>query len=316
MNQVGGAYLLLAFAQATIAVNVVVGKFVIEQEVPLFVFLCIRFLLSSLILTVMMFFEKMQILAPTHPTGKLEKKDWVFLLGQAVTGGFLFNYLFFWGIEFTTATSAGIISSTLPACLAFFAYLFLGEKFTIYKIAGILLAIVGIVVISLDNGTDADAITGSFRGDFLVLLAIFPEALYSIFNKYISHRVTPLGSAFIVNWLIFLMMVPLSIGTLPTINFSDFPLFYWGLIGLGSVCGAFFYWAWGQGLQSIPASTAALFGGVLPVVTSLLGYCYLGEQMGWYDLSGMLLVFLSICIGVEKFGNQKKGAVPKACIPS
>lgn len=309
------AYLLLALAQAAIAINVVVGKFVIEQEMPIFLFLGIRFLLSSLILSVIMLIGKRQIIAATHPAGQLQKKDWLFLVGQAVTGGFLFNYLFFWGMESTTATSAGIISSTLPAFLAISAYVFLDEKFTTYKVLGIVLAIAGIVVISLDNGTDPNAITGSFWGDFLVLLAIFPEALYSIFNKCISHRVTPLGSAFIVNWLIFLMMLPLSIMTLQTVNLSDFPAFYWALIALGSLCGAFFYWAWGQGLQVVPASTAAIFGGVLPVVTSLLGYWYLSERFGWYDLGGMILVILSICIGVERYGD-KKGALPSACIPS
>jgi drug/metabolite transporter (DMT)-like permease len=310
-----GAYFLLALAQAAIAINVVVGKFVIEQEMPIFLFLGIRFLLSSLFLSVMMLIAKGRILAPTHPAGQLQLKDWLFLVGQAVTGGFLFNYLFFWGMESTTATSAGIISSTLPAFLAICAYVFLGENFTTHKIMGILLAIAGIVVISLDDSTDPNAITGSFWGDFLVLLAIFPEALYSIFNKCISHRVTPLGSAFIVNWLIFLMMLPLSISTLQTVNLNDFPGFYWGLIGLGSLSGAFFYWAWGQGLQVVPASTAAIFGGVLPVVTSLLGYWYLSERFGWYDFGGMLLVFMSICVGVEKFNNKKKGALPKACLP-
>ncbi|MGE3320112.1 MAG: DMT family transporter [Candidatus Berkiella sp.] len=313
MRSIGAAYFCLAMAQTAIAVNVVVGKFVIEQEMPIFLFLGIRFLISSVLLTIMVLICKTSLIAPTHPTGRLDNKDWGYLLAQAVTGGFLFNYLFFWGIESTTATSAGIISSTLPAFLAVSAYVFLGEKFTTHKIMGIILAILGIVVISLDNRMDPNAITGSYWGDFLVLLAIFPEALYSIFNKYISNRVTPLGSAFVVNWLIFLMMIPMSVGSLQTISLSEFPVYYWGLVGLGSLCGAFFYWAWGQGLQKIPAGTAAIFGGVLPVATSILGYFYLGECFGWYDLCGMLLVFASICIGVEKFSSKKKGALPLVC---
>ncbi|HRE33014.1 MAG TPA: hypothetical protein PLD88_13640, partial [Candidatus Berkiella sp.] len=113
------------------------------------------------------------------------------------------------------------------------------------------MAILGIVVINLDNSTDPDAVTGSFWGDFLVLLAILPEALYSIFNKCISHRVTPLGSACIVNWMIFLLMLPLCLSTLENVDMSLFPNYYWGLIAMGSLCGAFFYWAWGKGLQTI-----------------------------------------------------------------
>lgn len=315
MNQgVWYAYALLAMAQAAIAVNVVVGKFVIEADMPIFLFLGIRFLISSVLLSVMLLVGRTRILALTHPTGKLEKRDWGFLLAQAMTGGFLFNYLFFWGMESTTATSAGIISSTLPAFLAVSAYFLLNEKLSRFKLLGIVLAILGIIVISLDNGTDKDAITGSYWGDFLVLLAIFPEALYSIFNKYLSQRVTPLGSAFIVNWMIFILMLPLSLSTLSTVVMNDFPHYYWGLIAVGSLCGAFFYWAWGRGLQTVPASTAALFGGVLPVVTSLLGYFFLAERFGWYDFFGMLLVFASIAVGVEKH-LERKGALLKACIP-
>ncbi|MCS5710066.1 EamA family transporter [Candidatus Berkiella aquae] len=304
MNQYS-AYALLALAQAAIAVNVVVGKFVIEAQMPIFVFLGVRFLISSVFLSVLMVLGRISLISPTHPTRRLEKRDWIFLLGQAMTGGFLFNYLFFWGIESTTATSAGIISSTLPAFLAIAAFIVLQEKFTRLKVFGIILAILGIIVINLDNGTDPDAVTGSFFGDFLVLLAILPEALYSIFNKCISHRVTPLGSACVVNWMIFLLILPLCLGSLENVDMSAFPDHYWGLIAIGSLCGAFFYWAWGKGLQIIPASTAAIFGGVLPVVISLLGYFFLNEIFGWYDLCGMLLVFASIATGVERKPRKK-----------
>ncbi|HRE33013.1 MAG TPA: EamA family transporter, partial [Candidatus Berkiella sp.] len=113
---------LLALAQAAIAVNVIVGKFVIEAQMPIFLFLGIRFLISGIILSVLMLLGRISLVSSRHPTKALEKKDWIFLLGQAMTGGFLFNYLFFRGIESTTATSAGIISSTLPAFLSIAAY--------------------------------------------------------------------------------------------------------------------------------------------------------------------------------------------------
>lgn len=132
------AYLLLASAQASIAVNVVIGKYLIDEGMPTFLFLGTRFLISSVFLSFLMMFNS-KVLTGYHPTGKLQSIDWWFLLAQAFTGGFLFNYFFYWGVEYTTATSAGIISSSLPAILAIFAYYFLGEKLSYRKILAIFL---------------------------------------------------------------------------------------------------------------------------------------------------------------------------------
>jgi drug/metabolite transporter (DMT)-like permease len=291
------AYLLLASAQAGVAINVVIGKYLIDNEMPMFLFLGARFLVSSVCLSVLMLFRP-RIASLAHPTGKLHTMDWGFLLAQAFTGGFLFNYFFYWGIEYTTATSAGIISSSLPALLALFAYWFLGETLQFRKILAIVFAMLGIMVISLDNA-DPSGGSGSSFGDFLVFLAMIPEALYSIFSKFIGPRMTPLGSATITNWLIFLMMLPFSLLSLQDANSVNFAWFDWGLILLGGLSSAVFYWAWPKGLLVISASTAAIFTGLLPITTSFLGWYFLFEPFGAYDAIGMALVLISLVIGTR-----------------
>jgi len=291
------AYLLLASAQASIAINVVIGKYLIDEEMPTFLFLGVRFLISSLCLSFLMLFRP-GVTSLQHPSGKLHVIDWGFLLAQAFTGGFLFNYFFYWGIEYTTATSAGIISSTLPALVAIFAYLFLGEILNYRKIVAIFFAMLGIMVISLDNNAPGGA-SGSNFGDFLVLMAMFPEALYSIFSKYIGHRMTPLGSATIINWMIFLMILPFAWLSLVDVDLSNFTWFSWGLVALGGASSALFYWAWPKGLLVIPASSAAIFTGLLPVTTSFLGWYFLYEPFGKYDALGMFFVLVSLIMGAH-----------------
>jgi drug/metabolite transporter (DMT)-like permease len=289
------AYCLLALSQAVIAVNVIIGKIVLER-MPTFLFIGSRFLISSVFLTLLMLLLKHRVTSTTHPQGYLQTKDWGYLIAQAATGGFLFNYFFFYGLEFTTATSAGIISSTLPAAIAICAYFFLNEKLSQRKLFSIGLAMLGILVINLDNSLNVEGETGSVFGDFLILLAMVPEALYSIFNKYIGHRVTPLGSATVVNWLIFLMMLPLASLALIDTDLTQYSLSLWGLTALGGFTTAFFYWGWSKALLVIPATTAAVFGGVLPIVTSILAYFILDEHFGWCDIGGMVLVIASILI--------------------
>ena len=53
----------------------------------------------------------------------------------------------------------------------------------------------------------------------------------------------------------------------------------------------------GMGFNFISASTAAIFGGIMPVATAILAILFLGEEFHWYDSFGMLLVIASIVIG-------------------
>ena len=292
----------LALAQVAIAVNVIVGKLVIDV-MPTHLFLCARFFFSTIFLLIIFKLSGSRVISPFHPVGRFGWRDLGFLAAQALTAGFLFNVLFFWGIDYTTATSAAIIGSTLPAFIAICAFLCLGEKLGLSKISGIIIAMVGVLVVSLDNPHGPDEYTGSFFGDAIILLSMIPEALYSVFNKFAGHRITPLGGAMIVNLLIFLMLLPLAVLNLFHVSLTDFDMTIWFLVSIGGLAGLFFFWFWSRGLLVIPTSTAALYGGVMPVAASLLAFLFLHENFGWYDFAGMMLVFVSLVIGSG--GHQK-----------
>jgi drug/metabolite transporter (DMT)-like permease len=291
-------YILLATAQAALASNVIIGKYVLE-ELPTFIFLGIRFLVSSLLLSVIMLLVKNKVASQTHPVGILQMKDWGFLIGQALTGGFLYNVLFYQGIKFTTATDAGIISSTLPAMIAVFAFLFLKEKLDQKKVIAILLAILGIAVINLDIIPSKELGINSLLGNGLVLLAMVPEAIYSIFNKFISPRIHPLGGSVVVSWVVFIMLLPLMWLELTESDLSQIPPYHYTLSAIAGFFSAFFFLAWTKGLATISASSAAIFGGVLPIVTALLGWYFLGESFTWYTMVGISLVFSSLAMGIK-----------------
>lgn len=290
------ASLQLALAQVAIAVNVIVGKIVIDH-MPTHLFLCGRFFFSSIFLLIIFLLSRSKLVSSFHPTGRFGWRDFGFLTAQALTGGFLFNVLFFWGIDHTTATSAAIIGSTLPAFIAICAFLCLGEKLNTGKIIGILLAMAGVFVVSIDNPDGGPEVTGSYFGDAIILLSMLPEALYSVFNKFAGHRITPLGGALVVNILIFLMLLPLAMLHLIHLDLINFGFSIWALVALGGLSSLFFFWFWSKGLLVIPTSTAALYGGLMPVAASFLAFLFLQENFGWYDFAGMVIVFISLLIG-------------------
>ena len=311
MKHLGWGYLFLSLGQVSIACNVITGK-ILNQSMPVFTYVGARFFISMLIFGCL----KIHYKAGIAKAGEvLSRKDWLMLLGQAMTAGLLFNVLFFTGLDYTTATSAGIIASTLPGVLAVLAFIILGERIDQYGLLGILLSVMGILIISLDN-KGAGSTQGSFLGDFLIFLSIVPEAYYSILGKQIGRKVTIIGSAFIVNLFAFIMLIPFMVYGLYTSDPSTWPLSNYPLIFVGGLTSVTFFIFWCRGLELVPANTAGIFGGVLPVSTCIMAVVFLGESFSWYDACGILCVFAALYMGAESNRKANSRSLPSFTKPS
>lgn len=288
-------YLVLTIAQMTISINVITGKYLLAS-MPMFMLLASRFAISTTILGLILLVTKTPLTSPLHPHKRLTYGDWILAILAGLFAAFFFNLFFVWGLQHTTATAAGIVGSTLPPIIAISAIWLLKERLNTAKVVALLLAMSGILIINLDHFEGTGNLDHTYFGDFLIFLAMIPEAWYSIISRKLAGRITPLGAAFIANAVGFITLLPCAIFT----GSFDLSVYGWwegSLITVASFCTLFFFCAWGWGLTFIPASTAAVFGGVMPVATALLATLFLGEALHWYDALGMILVLLSIAIG-------------------
>lgn len=297
-------YFALAFAQVGISLNVVTSKYLLTT-MPMFMLLATRFGLSAIVLGLFLLISRTSIIDPFHPEKKLTSHDWFLAILLGIFAAFLFNLFFVWGLQHTTATAAGIIGSTLPALIALFSVWLLKEHLNSAKLIAIALAMLGILFINLDHFEATANAEHTYFGDMLVFIAMFPEAWYSIVSRKLANRITPLGGAFIANVVGFITLLPCALYT-STLNFTLYSSFEFALIGVAAMSSLIFFWAWAWGLSFIPASTAAIFGGVMPVATTLFAILFLGENLHWYDTCGMLLVLASIVIGAGWQINLKK----------
>lgn len=302
-------YFVLALAQVAISVNVVISKFLISgYDMSMFFLLTARFGISSLFLGLFMLVSRTSLRDPRHPQSALTQKDWFLGILSGFFAAFLFNLFFVWGLQYTTATASGIVASTLPAIVAISAVWFLNERLNSAKVSAVILAMIGILVINLDHFETNVHLEHTYFGDFLVFLAMLPEAWYSIISRKLANRITPLGAAFIANIVGFVCFLPCALFT-SSFSVSALSTPVCLLILLAGFTSLLFFWAWGWGLSFIPASTAAIFGGVMPVATTCLAILFLGETLRWYDTVGMLLVLASIVIGTGWHMRIKK-AIP------
>lgn len=300
------SYLKLTLAQAIIGLNFVMAK-ILMPYFPINLLCYLRFTLGALIMGALCYFHRLNPQLDDHGH-HLKRADWMLLLVQGLCAGFLFNILVLAGLQYTQASTAGIISSTTPAAIAVMSYFILKEKLGFQRIFSIALAIVGVVVISIGQSGELPK-ENSYFGDFLVLLAVLPEALFTVIAKWYKKSINPYNIAFILCAMNSLMFLPLALSSLKTFSVPTEWSIWLLFVIYGTLGSAGFFLLWYQGLAKVPASLAGLFTAVMPISATILGYVILYEAVTWFDLLGITLVMISIVYGSLSFKAGKSKTI-------
>jgi drug/metabolite transporter (DMT)-like permease len=194
------------------------------------------------------------------------------------------------------------------------SFLFLKERRGPRVVAGIVLSVLGIVALNI-LGSDTEAMRGPapLLGNLLVFGAVISEALFTIFGKAASERVTPLATAASASVLSLALFLPLGLYQSVGFDFSSVGLSGWvAVLHYGVFVTALGYLLWFGGLSRVPASTAGNFTGVLPVSAVLLSYVVLGEPFSWAHLVGVACVLLAILLIARRSPAERAKALPSA----
>lgn len=297
------AYLDLTLAMAIVGSSVVVGKLVLASF-PIFLASGLRFGLASLLLVPLLLYHERRLPRPS-------RADLRILALQSFTGIFLFNVLLLYGLKYTSATAGGVITSTTPAVIGLLSWLFLGERLRWNTVAGIILAVLGIMAINLLGGGAQGGGAACVLGSLLIFGAVVGEACFTIFGKLLVSRFSPLAIATYVSLLGFLMFLPLAVRDAAQFDFATLPPAAWlPIIYYGVVVTVVAFILWYSGVAAVPASTAAVFTGVLPISTILLSHLLLGERLGWGHLAGIACVLIAIRLSAGPIARTRQGAAP------
>jgi drug/metabolite transporter (DMT)-like permease len=279
------AYTKIAFAMAIVGSSVVVGK-LITSSFPVFLASELRFMIATIILIPLLLKKEKRF-------PLIKSKDFFALFAQAFTGVFLFNVFMLYGLKFTTAIQAGIMTSTLPAVVGLLSFLFLKEKLTKQKILGILFSVVGILLINHAGGESGDV--KSLLGTLLIFGAVVGEALFITIGKSISNNVTPLTISTMVSIFGLILFLPFSIYEAKNFNFSSVGFADWiNILYFGIIVTVLAFILMYQGLSKVSASSAGVLTGVLPISSIILSSLILKEEILLIHMFGMMLVFVAI----------------------
>lgn len=199
-------------------------------------------------------------------------------------------------LRFTTASQAGVISSTVPMFVAVLSAVFLGEKTGKTAMAGLAVSVLGVAWLTFGSGADAKAANPAL-GNIMELGAMVCAAGYMVLTRRLSAKFNP--------WVLTLIQVASGVLFFSGGAVDAFHAEWSGRVitavvylGVFVTVGAFGLYNWG--ISKVPATRAAVFINLVPVFAVFMGWGILGESLGVSQLAGSAVIAAGVFLAQKK----------------
>jgi drug/metabolite transporter (DMT)-like permease len=276
-------HLALLFVQITFGGFSVVGKYALGYIEPL-AMASMRVLFAGPLLL---------LIALKYDRSLPALKDFPRLALLGFFGVFINQVLFIVGLDYTSAINAAILMPSIPVFTAGIALLMRIERLTTARIAGIVSAVVGALII-LDVGNlsfSGDAALGNL----LILINCGSYALFLVLARPVLLRIPPLT---VTAWtFLFGGVGVLAMGfeDLVSTPFATLPIEVWlSVVYILLLPTLINYvlnvWA----VKRSSSSLVAAYTTLQPVVATFLAILLLGEYFGLREIAGFSLIVLGL----------------------
>lgn len=263
----------------------VVSKVVLEI-IPPFFLVSLRLLLGAATLAAV-------VLARGVP--QFSRQQWAQILGVGFVGYGVSLSLQFLGTKLSTAANGSLVTSATPAFVLIFASLLLRERITPLRLAALALATGGVVAVI--DPRSARLEPDLFLGNVLLIGAAVTWALYSVLVRKTTRQIDVLFFSLIAFLGGLPVSVPAGVWEWRTIGIGEIsPGVIGGVLFLGVISTALAMVLWNTAFAYVDASLASLTFFAQPVVGTLLGWFFLGEEITALFLLGGLLIGLGLVI--------------------
>lgn len=258
-----------------------------------------RFLIVCLVLILILFFQKKRF-------SKLHKKDIVpiFLLG--FFGVIVYHLGLNYGEQFISPAAASLIIATVPVQIIILSTIFLKEKIGLKKLIGVIIALCGVVVISIWGKAGASIHIEYISAVLAVLIAAIMSALYTIAGKKLLTRYSALSLTTYVMLLGSLGLTPFIRGSLLD-QISKMSMTGWfAVIFLGVFSTVVGYGLWYIVLKTKSASEISIYLYAIPVLSTIISYFMFKEKITlMFILGGFLVIAGLIIVNIKAKINFK-----------
>lgn len=260
----------------------------------------LRYFSASLTMIAIIFFMKIN---------KPKKEDiFTYILSGSI-GFFIYVILFTKGTGLVTSATASIVIAMVPVFTAFLSSFFYKEKLKIYQWIAIGIEFIGILVLTLMNGT-----LSINEGVLWLLVAALCLATYNLLQRKLTKKYSALEAStysIFIGTLFLCIFLPSSIE--PTLHAPIEYIVY--VLVLGIFSSALAYIAWAKAISIAEKTTyVSNYMFVTPFLTTILGFITMGEVPDKATILGGIIILVGLFVFnkesfLEPFRNKELSLV-------
>ncbi|MCB1438271.1 MAG: DMT family transporter [Nitratireductor sp.] len=277
------AYIVMFFAPLFFSTNVVFGR--AATDIAPFTLAFLRWGLAALILLALSRKSWPQMVT-------VLRSQWKLLMLQGFLGMFICGGLVYLALHETTATNGTLIYTSPPVIIILIERFWRGRKMRAREMAGVLLAVLGVLLI-VTRGNLANLVTLQFNsGDLIFVFAAVSWAVYSVILKseaFAGLSNTPLIA--LVAAMGAVVLAPFSLAEFLMGEPMPVTPMHWVIIGgivlLASVMA---FSLFQYGVRALGPSLASIFMYMLPPFGVGFAVVFLGESFRSYHALGIAVI--------------------------
>ncbi|WP_414631776.1 DMT family transporter [Aneurinibacillus sp. UBA3580] len=224
------------------------------------------------------------------------------------------HYFLSVGLTKTSASNGGLILGMGPLLTAILAALFLGNRFSVMRVIGILLGITGVSFIVLKGNS---GINGISMGDVNVFVSVFAQAISFILIRKASSTLDPrlmtgymlvIGSVFL--FILGLFLEPGGIKSMAHGSIGMWVIFFASAI-IATAIGHMIY---NQAIGNVGAAESAIFLNLSPFFSLVGAAIFLGERIVMEQILGFIFILFGVLLGSGAFEEMRSNIKQKRAI--
>lgn len=197
-----------------------------------------------------------------------------------------------YGIRLVSSLISSVIIATIPLFVAIGGIVFLKKKPGWQIVTGIVLSMTGVslLVVRPDMSFSASPL-----GIMLLFVAVFSAVGYTLIVYRLVKKYSPLEIIAWENFIGIILFVPFLFFNDPvSLPAADYTLAIIMIVLLGIFPSSLSYMFFNWGVKVLGVNRASIFTNAIPVVTAVLAYFWLKEEITWQNLLGMFIVISSL----------------------
>ncbi|HKE92758.1 MAG TPA: DMT family transporter [Povalibacter sp.] len=221
---------------------------------------------------------------------------WWSMFAMGAIGVAFYYGVFNLGLVYTSAAQGALVQSCIPAMTALVAIVWLRERASRLRLAGIALSVIGVVLIFSGGVAANGSESAPVLGNMLIFLSVAAWAVYTSMAKRLAHVDAMVLTAAVIGAGA-LLLLPTAVVELHGRGLPHLTTVQWlEVLLLGAGASGLAYMLYNLALQDLDASAVGVFANLIPVVGVLSGVVVLGDEISVRSIVGGLIVLAGVWI--------------------